>query len=61
MLSEKDSGTLRDILRHIDLAEQFAYGKGYEGFRDDLQAHYAPSLQRLRDNLEASDDNVRPT
>ena len=24
MLSEKDSGTLSDILRHIDLAEQFA-------------------------------------
>jgi len=41
MLSEKDSGTLRDILRHIDLAEQFAHGQGYEGLRDDLQALYA--------------------
>jgi hypothetical protein len=48
MLSEKDSGTLRDILRHIDLAEQFAHGQGYEGLRDDLQARFTPSSEALR-------------
>jgi uncharacterized protein with HEPN domain len=62
MLSEKDSGTLRDILRHIDLAEQFAQGQGYEGLRDDLQALYAvirsleiisEASRRLSDELKA--------
>jgi uncharacterized protein with HEPN domain len=62
MLSEKDSGTLRDILRHIDLAEQFAHGKDYEGLRDDLQALYAvirsleiisEASRRLSDELKA--------
>jgi len=62
MLSEKDSGTLRDILRHIDLAEQFAHGQGYEGLRDDLQALYAvirsleiisEASRRLSDGLKA--------
>jgi uncharacterized protein with HEPN domain len=41
MLSEKESGALRDMLRHIDLAEQFAQGHSYESLRDDLQALYA--------------------
>jgi uncharacterized protein with HEPN domain len=41
MRSEKESGALRDMLRHIDLAEQFARGHSYESLRDDLQALYA--------------------
>jgi uncharacterized protein with HEPN domain len=41
MLSEKESGALRDMLRHIDLAEQFAQGQRYESLRDDLQARHA--------------------
>jgi uncharacterized protein with HEPN domain len=41
MRSERESGALRDMLRHIDLAEQFAHGHGYESLRDDLQALYA--------------------
>ena len=62
MLSEKDSGTLRDILRHIDLAEQFADGQGYEGLRNDLRALYAvirtleiisEASRRLSDELKA--------
>jgi hypothetical protein len=36
MLSEKERGALRDMFRHIDLAEQFAYGHSYESLRDDL-------------------------
>ena len=32
MLSEKESGAFRDMLRHIDLAEQFAHGHSYEKF-----------------------------
>jgi len=62
MLSEKDSGTLRDILRHVDLAEQFADGQGYEGLRNDLRALYAvirtleiisEASRRLSDELKA--------
>jgi uncharacterized protein with HEPN domain len=41
MLSERESGALRDMLRHIDLAEQFAHGHSYESLRDNLQALYA--------------------
>jgi len=41
MPSEKESGALRDILRHIELAEKFAHGHSYQSLRDDLQALYA--------------------
>jgi len=41
MLSERESGALRDMLRHIDLAQQFAHGHSYESLRDNLQALYA--------------------
>ncbi|HEU0082638.1 MAG TPA: HepT-like ribonuclease domain-containing protein [Bradyrhizobium sp.] len=62
MPSEKESGALRDMLRHIDLAEQFAHGHSYESLRDDLQALYAVILsleiiseasRRLSDELKA--------
>jgi uncharacterized protein with HEPN domain len=62
MLSEKESGALRDMLRHIDLAEQFAHGHSYESLRDDLRALYAvirsleiisEASRRLSDELKA--------
>jgi uncharacterized protein with HEPN domain len=62
MLSEKESGALRDMLRHIDLAEQFAQGQSDESLRDDLQALYAvirsleiisEASRRLSDELKA--------
>jgi uncharacterized protein with HEPN domain len=62
MLSERESGALRDMLRHIDLAEQFAQGQSHESLRDDLQALYAvirsleiisEASRRLSDELKA--------
>jgi uncharacterized protein with HEPN domain len=41
MLSEKERGALRDMLRNIDLAEQFVHGHSYETLRDNLQVLYA--------------------
>jgi uncharacterized protein with HEPN domain len=41
MPSEKERGALSDILRHIELAEQFSTGHSFESLRDDLQALYA--------------------
>jgi len=37
MRSKNDSDYLRDVLRHIDLAESFTQGHSYESFRDDLR------------------------
>ncbi|MEA2891184.1 MAG: hypothetical protein QOI05_1977 [Bradyrhizobium sp.] len=62
MLSEKERGALRDMLRHIDLAEQFSHGHSYESLRDNLQALYAvirsleiisEASRRLSDELKA--------
>jgi uncharacterized protein with HEPN domain len=62
MLSERDSGALRDMLRHVELAEQFVRGHSYESLRDDLQALYAvirsleiisEASRRLSDELKA--------
>jgi uncharacterized protein with HEPN domain len=62
MLSENESGALRDMPRHIDLAEQFAHGHNYESLRDDLRALYAvirsleiisEASRRLSDELKA--------
>jgi uncharacterized protein with HEPN domain len=62
MPSEKENGALRDMLRHIDLAEQFAHGHSYESLRDNLQALYAvirsleiisEASRRLSDELKA--------
>jgi uncharacterized protein with HEPN domain len=62
MLSEKERGALRDMLRHIDLAEQFAHGYSYESLRENLQALYAvirsleiisEASRRLSDELKA--------
>jgi uncharacterized protein with HEPN domain len=62
MPSEKERGALRDMLRHIDLAEQFAHGHSYESLRDNLQALYAvirsleiisEASRRLSDDLKS--------
>lgn len=62
MPSEKESGALRDILRHIDLAERFAHNHSYESLRDDLKTLYAvirsleiisEASRRLPDELKA--------
>ncbi len=35
MHSDADHGVLRDMLRHIDLAERFAHGHSVESFESD--------------------------
>ena len=35
MPSDTDQGALRDILRHIELAERFTRAHTFETFRDD--------------------------
>jgi uncharacterized protein with HEPN domain len=35
MRSKNDVDYLRDVLRHVELAEQFTQGYSYEAFRDD--------------------------
>jgi uncharacterized protein with HEPN domain len=35
MPSDADQGILRDILRHIDLAERFTHGHTFESFESD--------------------------
>jgi len=55
------------MLRHIDLAEQFAHGHTYESLRDDLQALYAvirsleiisEASRRLSDELKARHPHI---
>ena len=38
MPSEKETGVLADMLRHIDLAERFARGLDYQALTSNLQA-----------------------
>ena len=62
MLSDKDSATLHDMLHHIDLAEQFVQGRGFESLRDELMPLYAvtrcleiisEASRRLSDDVKA--------
>jgi uncharacterized protein with HEPN domain len=62
MPSSAADAALRDILRHIDLAEQFTAGLDWPGFRDDARAVYAvtrcleiisEASRRLPDDLKA--------
>jgi uncharacterized protein with HEPN domain len=62
MPSERDSATLREILRHIELAEKFALGRTYENLRDDPMPLFAiirclevisEASRRLSDELKA--------
>jgi uncharacterized protein with HEPN domain len=62
MLSEKESGALRDMLYHIELAERFAHGRTFESLRDDLMPLFAitrcleiisEASRRLSDELKA--------
>jgi uncharacterized protein with HEPN domain len=65
MLSERESGTLRDILFQINAAERFAHG--LESLRDDLMRLYAiirsleiisEASRRLSDQLKARHPNI---
>jgi uncharacterized protein with HEPN domain len=62
MLSETERGALRDMLDHIDLAEQFVGGRTLESPCDDLMPLYAvircleiisEASRRLSDELKA--------
>jgi uncharacterized protein with HEPN domain len=62
MLSERESGALRDMLFHVDAAERFAQGQTFESLRDDLMRLYAiirsleivsEASRRLSDELKA--------
>lgn len=44
MLSEKESGALRDILFHINATERFAHGQTFESLRNDLIRLYAVNV-----------------
>jgi uncharacterized protein with HEPN domain len=67
MPSEKESGALGDMLRHIDLAERFAHGLDYQGLSSNLQALYAiirslevisEASRRLSDELKARHPDI---
>jgi uncharacterized protein with HEPN domain len=62
MLSEKESGLLRDILHYIELAERFAHGRSFESLRDDPMPLFAvtrcleiisEASRRLSDEVKA--------
>jgi uncharacterized protein with HEPN domain len=62
MSSERDGATLREMLRHIELAEKFALGRSYEILRSDLMPLFAiirclevisEASRRLSDELKA--------
>jgi len=62
MPSDAEDGALRDILHHIDLAQQFTQGYDYESFHADTLRVYAvtrcleiisEASRRLSDELKA--------
>ena len=62
MLSEREIGALHDMIHHIDMAERFTHGRGFESLRDDLMPLYAvtrcleiisEASRRLSDELKA--------
>jgi uncharacterized protein with HEPN domain len=62
MPSERDGAMLREMLRHIDLAEKFALGRSHENLRDDPMPLFAvircleiisEASRRLSDELKA--------
>src|SRR5580658_8590169 len=67
MHSDKESGTLHDMLHHIELAERFAQGRSFESLRDDLMPLYAvtrcleiisEASRRLSDELKARHHHI---
>jgi uncharacterized protein with HEPN domain len=69
MLSETESGALRDMLHHIDMAERFAQGRNFESLRDDLMPLYtvtrcleivSEASRRLSDSLKARHPQMPP-
>ncbi len=53
MPSEKEAGYLKDMLRHIELAERFTQGYRYEDLRDDERTLFA-AIRSLEIISEAS-------
>jgi uncharacterized protein with HEPN domain len=62
MPSEREEASLRDILHHIDLVQQFTANQDYEAFNADTQRVYAvvrcleiisEASRRLSDDLKA--------
>jgi Protein of unknown function DUF86 len=67
MLSEKESGALRDILFQINAAERFTHDQTFESLRDDLMRLYAiirsleiisEASRRLSDELKARHPDI---
>ncbi|MBV8927004.1 MAG: DUF86 domain-containing protein [Bradyrhizobium sp.] len=67
MPSERTTGALRDILHHIDLANQFAEGLDRSTFKSDLKTVYAvtrcleiisEASRRLPDELKARHPSI---
>jgi uncharacterized protein with HEPN domain len=67
MLSEKESGALRDMVFHIIAAERFSHGQTFESLRDDLMRLYAiirsleiisEASRRLSEELKARHPNI---
>jgi uncharacterized protein with HEPN domain len=67
MPSKRDSATLREMLRHIELAEKFALDRSYENLRDDPMPLFAvirclevisEASRRLSDELKARHSQI---
>ena len=67
MPSEQDSATLREMLRHIELAEKFAQDRSYEDLHNELMPLFAivrcleiisEASRRLSDELKARHSRI---
>jgi uncharacterized protein with HEPN domain len=67
MPSDADQGILRDILRHIDLAERFTHGHTFESFESDELYVFAvtrclevisEASRRLSDDLKSKHPGI---
>jgi uncharacterized protein with HEPN domain len=67
MPSERDSATLREMLRHIELAEKFAEARSYQELHNDLMPLFAivrclevisEASRRLSDELKARHSQI---
>ena len=61
MLSDRDLGTLRDMLRHLDLAEQFVHDRTFESLRGDPMPLYAVTrcLEIMSEASRRSSDELK--
>jgi len=67
MPSERDGATLREMLRHIELAEKFAQGRNYKSLHGDPMPLFAivrcleiisEASRRLSDELKARHSHI---